>query len=131
MAMTGGSPEASQFDATTLHNAEVTATSDGTGVDIRNQQGRGSLLQIASLVTGSSPTLDTTIEESSDDGSSDAFAAVTGLVFPQATAAGVQRIDDVDVDSLERFIRTAFVVTGSTPSFAVTVLLLSAGHVVS
>ena len=69
-------------------------------------------------------TLDGALQESSDDGSADAFAPVTGGAFaqignvvPDATKGNAYLLD-VRCARRERFLRIAFAKGGTTPSTA-------------
>lgn len=65
--------------------------------------------------TGTSCTI--TIEESSDDGSGDAFAAVTGGAFAAASAATTERIATANDQTVERYLRLALTGTYSNIQF--------------
>jgi hypothetical protein len=91
-----------------------------TSVDL----GTGSLafgwqayLQVFSL-TGTSCTV--TIQESSDNGAGDAFAAITGGAFTAATGRGVERLQSSsDTATVERYVRIVTTGTFTECSFAV------------
>lgn len=71
-------------------------------------------------VTGTSVTV--TVEESSDDGSGDAFAAVTGGAFAAVTPAAApqaQRLVTAVDQTVERYLRVATTGTFSDAQFAV------------
>jgi hypothetical protein len=102
-----------------------TGATNGASLD----QGTGSTsyglqayLQVVSF-TGTDVTI--TIEESSDDGVGDAFAAVTGGAFTQVTSAPVtERIQTARDLTVERYLRVATSTSGgfSELSFAVAVV---------
>ena len=100
-------------------DSHTTAT-NGTSVDL----GTGSLsfgwqayLQVFSF-TGTSCTV--TIQESSDNGSGDAFAAITGGAFTAATGRTFQRLESSSATAtVERYVRIATTGTFSECSFAV------------
>lgn len=74
-------------------------------------------LQVFSF-TGTSCTV--TIQESSDNGSGDAFAAITGGAFTAATGRTTQRLaSSSDTATVERYVRIATSGTFSECSFAV------------
>lgn len=68
--------------------------------------------------TGTSATV--TIEQSSDDGGADAFAAVTGGAFAAASARGTQRIQTARTQTIERYLRVTTTGTFTNLVFAVT-----------
>ena len=69
--------------------------------------------------TGTSCTI--TIEESSDDGGGDAFAAVTGGAFTAVTGATTERIATSGAQTVERYLRLALTGTYSNIEFVVLV----------
>jgi hypothetical protein len=69
--------------------------------------------------TGTSVTVK--IQESSDDGGSDAFADVTGGGFTAATGITAQRIATASNLSVERYLRVVTTGTFSNAAFAVTI----------
>lgn len=69
--------------------------------------------------TGTSATV--TIQQSSDNGSGDAFAAVTGGAFTAASAIGAQRIATANDLAVERYLRVAISGTYSNLEFVVVV----------
>ena len=73
---------------------------------------------IVTSFTGTSVTV--TIQESSDDGGGDAFAAVTGGAFAAASAVGAQRIV-TSVQAVERYLRAVTTGTFNPATFAVIV----------
>lgn len=70
--------------------------------------------------TGTSATV--TIQESSDDGSGDAWAGVTGGAFAAATAIGTQRIATSNGLTVERYLRVTTSGTFSNFTFAVMIV---------
>lgn len=90
-----------------------TGAANGSSLDL----GTGSLafgltayLQVLSF-TGTDATI--TIQESSDNGAGDAWAAVTGGAFTQVTAGPtVQRIQTARDQTVERYLRVATTTTG-------------------
>lgn len=105
-----------------LHNAAVTSTSNSLGVDITDYTGIVEVSITASVVTGTNPTLDVTVQSS--DASGSGYASVnktdgTTASFTQMTAATtIQRVY-IDTAASKRFVRLAFTAGGTTPSFAV------------
>lgn len=69
--------------------------------------------------TGTSITV--AIQESSDDGAGDTFAAVTGATFTAATGVGTQRVATATGLTVERYLRVSTSGTFSNAVFAVAV----------
>lgn len=104
-----------------LHNAAVTATANSTGQDITNFDGLIEVSHSGALVSGTTPTLDVTVQTSDVVGSGYVTAVKvdgTNAVFSQKTAAFALEKMVLDTAALKKFIRLAFVVSGTTPSFA-------------
>ncbi len=80
--------------------------------------GMQAYLQVVAF-TGTSATI--TIEESSDDGSGDSWAAVTGGAFTAVTDTGAQRIATANDQTIERYLRVAITGTYSNLELAVMV----------
>lgn len=99
---------------------DTTAT-NGTSLDLGTGStafGLQAYLQVFSF-TGTSCTV--TLQESSDDGAGDAFAAVTGGAFAAATGRGDQRIQTARGLTVERYLRVVTSGTFSECTFAVMV----------
>lgn len=86
---------------------------DGTAA---SALGLGAYLQVFSFA-GTSVTV--TIQESSDNGGGDAFAAVTGGAFAAASAVGAQHIVTSLTLAVERYLRVVTTGTFSQCTFAV------------
>ncbi|MES2209442.1 MAG: hypothetical protein V4515_04565 [Chloroflexota bacterium] len=107
-----------------LHTAasrtDTTAT-NGAGVDgvTSSAYGITAYLQVLGL-TGTSVTV--TLQESSDNGAGDAFAAVVGGAFVAATARGAQRIQTSRTLTVERYLRVVTSGTFTSAEFLVSVV---------
>lgn len=100
---------------------DTTAT-NGSSVDFGTGSttfGLQAYLQVFSF-TGTSVTV--TIQESSDDGSGDAFANVTGGSFTAATGVTAERIATSATQTVERYLRVVTTGTFSNAVFAVMVV---------
>jgi hypothetical protein len=88
---------------------DTTATS-GDGVDFTagNDFGMQAYLHVVAF-TGTSATI--TIQESSDDGSGDAYTAVTGGAFSTVTGVTSERLETARDQTIERYLRV--VTTGT------------------
>ena len=98
--------------------AARTSTGQTSGIDLKNYDGDVVFLLDSAAGTGTSPTLDVTIEDSADNSS---FAAITGAAFTQVVdAASAQKLV-VNKDSARRYVRIKYTVGGTTPSFTFSV----------
>jgi hypothetical protein len=98
--------------------AARTATGQTSGIDLKDYDGDVVFLLDSAAGTGTSPTLDVTIEDSADNSS---FAAVSGAAFTQVVdAASAQKLV-VNKDSARRYVRVKYTITGTTPSFTFSV----------
>lgn len=106
-----------------LHDARstpITATGNGTGVDMGVDQVAMTYAAHFTAVTGTTPTLDIKIQESDDNSTWRDF-----LAFPQMTAAGVQYVTGKSNARYRRVARTA---GGTTPSFTGLIAVVPAGR---
>lgn len=107
------------YQLTAGKDSHTTAT-NGTSVDLGTGSksfGWQAYLQVFSF-TGTSCTV--TLQESSDNGSGDAFAAITGGAFTAATGRTVQRLASSSATAtVERYVRIATSGTFTECSFAV------------
>lgn len=98
-----------------------TTAANGTGVDLgvgSTSFGAQFYLHVFA-VTGTSVTV--TIQESSDNGSTDPWAAVTGGAFTAATAGGTaQRLQTARTQTVKRYLRAVTTGTFTNAVFAVT-----------
>ena len=104
--------------------AARTATGDGTGVDIRQYDGKIELiLDSAAASAGTNPTLDVTVEHS--DSLSTDYTAITGAAFTRVTdaAGGSRQALVIDADAARRFVRVKYTIGGTnSPSFTFSVV---------
>lgn len=107
-------------DAALVPAATITTTANGDGVYIGENVDLDVVLQVRGTVSGTTPTLDVTLEESDDNSS---FTAIPGAAFTQATATGVnERIKCLTTKSYVRAVKT---VGGTTPSFGDTEVFIA------
>jgi hypothetical protein len=93
----------------TLHaSAARTATGTGTVSEETGHRRTLALVLAITAATGTTPTLDVTVQ-TSRDGST----WYTAGTFTQATATGTQR----KVFALDRYVRVIWTIGGTTPSF--------------
>ena len=93
----------------------VTATENGTGVDLQNYIVSLAILLDCEAGSGSSPTLDIKIQDSADNST---WADVSGATFTQVTDSALAfETISLDVRSVDRYIRTVATLAGSSPVF--------------
>lgn len=104
--------------------ATRTATVTGTGVDIKGAEGDILINQSVGTVTGTSPTLDTKIQDSADNSS---WSDVSGATFTQVTAtpSTANAVTSLVLQSrtLRRYVRAVGTITGTSPSFPLSVTM--------
>lgn len=102
----------------------ISATTNGTGVDLQgaiNPGGREmkAILDIGSK-SGTNPTCDVKIQESDALGSG--YTDISGAVFTQATA---ETSEQIHFRTNKRYVRAVATLGGTTPTFGICVLLLT------
>lgn len=119
----------SMFDLnsnTTLNNLAAptarTATGTGSSIDVRTQNGLAAVMLSAAAGTGTTPTLDVTIQDSVDG--STGWTNITGAAFTQVTTADSAQKIGVNLDACRGFIRASWTIGGTTPSFNFAVAVL-------
>src|SRR5438128_1060573 len=96
----------------------ATSTVTGTGGDLLAGDGRCFALQQVGTVSGTTPTLDGKIQESSDNST---WTDIAGATFPQVTATG--NYQAITFDRTKRYVRYLGTIAGTTPSFALAVVI--------
>lgn len=109
----------------------VTATGNGSGVDLSSCDQSGLLLIHVGAVTGTSPTLALKLQESKNDntldasGAADAYADISGATA-SLTDADASTIVTVRVNNRsKRYIRLVKTAGGTSPSFTVGVTFIA------
>jgi hypothetical protein len=98
--------------------AARTATGNGTGVDLNDYDGDVVFVLDSAAGTGTSPTLDVTVEASADNST---FTALSGVAFTRVTTtAGRQKLV-MNHDDVARYVRIVYTIGGTTPSFTFSV----------
>lgn len=95
-----------------------TSTVTGTGGDLLAGDGRCFAIQMVGAVAGTSPTLDGKIQESSDNSN---WTDISGAVFQQVT--GGDNTQAITFDRTKRYVRYLGTIAGSSPSFALAVVI--------
>src|SRR5262249_58541002 len=98
--------------------APTTAGARGSSVDSLSGAGRCYALQMVGAVSGTAPTLDGKIQESSDGTT---WTDVPGATFTQVTASN--SLQAINFDRTKRFVRYLGTIAGTTPSFTMAVFL--------
>lgn len=96
--------------------AARTTTGVGTAFDTIDYDGTLKFVMDVSSVTGTTPTCDFKIQNSDTSGGT--YTDVVGATATQITASGVREIN-IDVAATKRFLKLAFTIGGTTPSFTV------------
>src|SRR5947209_8640520 len=118
-----------------LAPAARTAAANGGGVDCRGFEDALVVLHVgAHDHTTGDETLDVKMQESSDNGSSDAFADVAGAAFAQIAGQAIDATKgntyllNVKLSKRKRYLRAVGTAAGTTPStvYSVQIVLLNA-----
>ena len=96
----------------------VTSSVNGSAVDLLTGDGRCFALQQVGTVSGTSPTLAGKIQESADGST---WSDISGATFTTVTAS--DNVQAITFDRSQRYVRYFGTVGGSSPSFAVAVLI--------
>lgn len=117
MPSTAGSLRAFRsFDCITHPSAAETATGNDTAVEL----GDCATVRLTLAVTaasGTTPTLDVTVETSADNGVTDAWRTLG--TFAQKTVVASER---KSFGGCDRWVRTRRVIAGTTPSFTYSII---------
>lgn len=105
--------------------AARTADANGSAIDMLNYDGPVMIILTSAAGTGTTPTLDVTIEQSTASGTG--FAAITGAAFTQVTDAA-DSTQMIQINLEHRYIRAVSTITGTTPSFTGAVVALAHRH---
>ncbi len=101
--------------------AARTSTVTATGVDIRGYKGGLIVQQLVGTVSGTSPTLDGKLQQSSDNST---WSDISGATFTQVTASDSFQKIGIDASQTGGYIRYVGTIAGTTPSFTMGVVLL-------
>lgn len=105
-------------------SAASAATFSSTGVDVTAYEGEA-LVVLDSSAGGSGATMDTVIEESSDNSSWAALAQGNASAFTQVTnAAASHQVKRIDLDKCKQYLRVTSTIAG-TASFKNAVVLVA------
>lgn len=104
-------------DVTVLASGTVTATGNSAGADVGGAGTLRAQVQV-SAASGTSPSLTVTIQTSHDNGATDPWRTA-GAAYGALTAAGNSPYQAMVVD---RYVRVAYTVAGTTPSITFSVV---------
>lgn len=102
--------------------AARTTTGSGTAIDLQQYDGEAALVLDSAAGSGTSPTLDVTLEHSDDNSS---FSAVSGVAFTQVTGAASMQKISINRNELKRYVREKHTIGGTTPSFTFSLNVLA------
>lgn len=109
-----------KLQLSTLHaTAARTASGNTTGVDLQARDGDLYLILDCAAGTGTTPTLAVIVEHSDTLGG--AYTAISGATFTTVTTTASQQSLLISKDEARRFVRIAFTIAGTTPSFTFSV----------
>ena len=111
---TAGGRAYRQGDVDLSPAAALTASAAGTGFEVADR-GTLRLTQTVTAASGTTPTLDTAVQTSRDNGVADAWRTIAS--FSQKTGAATER---KCFSGCDHFVRLNHTVGGTTPSFTVT-----------
>lgn len=99
--------------------AARSATGVGSAVDVLDYDGDLLLVLDSAAGTGTTPTLDVTITASDTLGGT--YTAISGAAFTQVTGAASQQKLAISKDDAKRYLKAAYTISGTSPSFTFSV----------
>jgi hypothetical protein len=98
-----------------LPEGEISATGDGTGVDVSGHEGVGLFILNMKNTAGGTPTLAVKLQHSDDDGDADPYTDVTAGAFTAlAAAAYPPNVLKLNLSDCKRWVRPKRTLTGDT-----------------
>ena len=104
--------------AASVYPATINDTNNGLAIDMIDADGRCFATQVIGVVTGTTPSLACKIQESAD---SSTWTDVTNAVFTAVTATN--NLQTIVFDRAKRYLRHSRTISGTTPTFALGVLI--------
>jgi hypothetical protein len=101
-----------------VYPATVNDTNTGTTIDLIDGDGSCFAVQVIGTVSGTSPSLAGKIQESSDNST---WTDVTNATFSAVTASN--SVQTINFERTKRYLRHSRTVGGTSPSFALGVLI--------
>jgi hypothetical protein len=106
------------YSGTTVSNliggGRLTATGNGTGVDMRDYEGQALVVLSFGAGGGTTPTLDVKLQDSPDDST---YTDITGKAFTQVTGTASLQTMAIDLNGANRYIRAVRTISGTSPTF--------------
>jgi hypothetical protein len=99
--------------------AARSATGVGSAVDVLDYDGDLLFVLDSAAGTGTTPTLDVTITASDTSGGT--YTAISGAAFTQVTGTASQQKLAISKDDVKRYLKVAYTISGTTPSFTFSV----------
>ena len=101
-----------------VYPATVNDTNNGSAIDLLEADGRCFAVQVIGTVGGTGPSLAGKIQESSDNST---WTDVSGATFTAVTASS--NVQTIVFDRTKRYLRHHRTVSGTSPQFALSVLI--------
>lgn len=103
---------------------QVTATKAGTGIDFRDCGPEVTCLEAIGANPGNDTTIDTKLQSSTDDGSTDTYADISGATFTQVAGDTTNQVTcKTFYNRAERYVRAYVTISGSSPTPMMCVIL--------
>ena len=100
----------------------VTSTATSSAIDLLEYDGDVLLVLDCAAGTGTSPTLDIKLTECATTGGT--YTDLSGATFTQVTDSASMQTLVINKDSAERYIKIVQTITGSSPSFTLSINLI-------
>lgn len=113
-----GGEAVAYFSVTLAGEVQLAATKTEAAVDLGAPGVLSAKLDVTTI-TGTTPTLDVVLQDSFDNGVTDAYATITGGTFTQATTAATNQRKTV---VCKRWVRAVATIAGTTPKYDFTVI---------
>jgi hypothetical protein len=101
-------------DGNSIKPQTATATANGSGIDLNETDGLAFGMINVGTVSGTAPTCDVKVQESSDNSS---FTDISGATFTQVTASNKTQL--ITFKRTKRYVRLVATIAGTSPSFAI------------
>lgn len=101
--------------------ASVSASGNGTGVDLQQYAGQVAVILDAHNVSGTTPTMDVKIQDSADNSS----FADAGYAFTQVTTTDSAQKLVINKNELRRYVRVVKTAGGTSPVYLLSAKLLA------
>jgi hypothetical protein len=106
-----------------LPTSALTVTGTGASIDVRQLSGVGAVVMDAAAGTGTTPTCAMVIQDSPDG--TTGWAPIAGAAFVGLTTVASQQKIGVNWNACRGFVRAAYTIGGTTPSYTLSVNAVS------